>query len=152
MNCLNREEIQFYIDQELSAKENDCIEKHIESCTVCKEQVCMHKLAIQECFAHISDSDYPVNTIEIPNFSISENKQVRTKFKHFRQIAASIIIIISIAGGYKIYESNTQVNYNSMELEWELNHSQSLNKQWQDREIVISITDKNGKLVHLSEI
>ena len=95
MNCLNREEILAYVDDELKGETFIRTETHIKDCAKCSiifEQVHENRLFIQQIF---NDHQSSYNHINIPSFQKPPKRKLLTKVWPYLA-AASIAILFFI--------------------------------------------------------
>jgi len=150
MNCLNKPEIQEYIDNELSSKKGEEVKKHLQGCKKCsalyekalKEKETLHKaLTIIDRFPE---------HIPAPKV-LSQKKKIKPSKKLtplVLKIAAGILIII---GFFTIITRKPTSDHLNSEIDiaiMELINGTDPNKLWIEKQMVIVITDKNGNVIH----
>ncbi|MBA7533739.1 hypothetical protein ES705_25983 [subsurface metagenome] len=151
MNCLNRPEIQEYIDNELSSKKGEEVNKHLQGCKKCSslyQQALKEKENLHNVFAIIDRFPEHISSPRV----LSKKKKIRTSKRLtpllFLKIAAGILIIIGL---FTIITRKPTSDHLNSEIDiaiMELINGTDPNKLWIEKQMVIVITDKNGKVIH----
>ena len=147
MNCLNRFEIQEYIDKEIAPGIRDEIAKHFETCKNC---MILYKQAIEDkelIKKLLIESDSIYIETSLPQFKFSE--VTRKKRIYFRlipvMVAASIIAFILLFRPGKV-----PVSENIPEAEillYRYYEGQDLNKMWYQKSQIIILQDEKGNMI-----
>jgi hypothetical protein len=146
MKCLNREEMQIYIDHEFSLLKQNEIHQHIENCKTCltlyDEAIIEKKLLINV----LSYYNEETSSNNIPEFILPKRKQRKYNLKILK-IAASIALIIGLFFVFqkKKEPENKQKNIPIFSIE-SLDNTDP-NKKWHNNQMEIVITDENGNIV-----
>ncbi len=147
MNCLTREETQKYIDNELSADMHNCISNHIKSCDICKG---LHSEVLKDVKQlHKYLQVFQVDTESIPpveNIINAQKTSVFTTPVFIKSIAAIILILVTLSILIPYFDKPDRIT----ESEWIVNNllnDNDPNKQWNDNQILITITNSSDELV-----
>ncbi len=151
MNCLNRIEIQRYIDGEVSAEEKDAFLKHMETCSLCKSLWDQAKLEINQTNQIISLAQMDEDQIPIPGFIQIPVKTLRKKWIIYSSVAAGILIIVGVFLNQMIMKNtrNERIENAKLEIERYIYDSDP-NKLWNEKESIITIIDEDGNLIYLN--
>ena len=150
MKCLNKVDLLMFIDNELQSDMNIEIEAHLKSCKDCEAlyfQLLQDKKMIHD-FINKTENQ---SDILVPSFRfIPENKKlVRKRLSIFIKVAASVLILAML---FNPILTNREVSDKAMEsiakATMEINRYQDPNKQWHENQIVVVITDDDGKVLH----
>jgi len=151
MNCLNRPEIQEYIDNELSSKKGEELKKHLQGCKKCSslyQQALKEKENLHNVFAIIDRFPEHIPSPRV----LSKKEKIRTSKKLtpllLLKIAAGILIIIGL---FAIIVKKPASDHLNSEIDMaimELINGTDPNKLWIEKQMVIVITDKTGKVIH----
>lgn len=147
MNCLTREETQKYIDNELSADMHNCISNHITSCEICKA---LHFEVLEDIKQlHKYLQVFQVDAEPIPpaeNIINAQKTSVFTAPVFLKSIAAIILILVTLSISISYFDKPDRIT----ESEWIVNNllnDNDPNKQWNDNQILITITNSSDELV-----
>lgn len=96
MNCFHEEQIQPYLDNECGVEEKAAIEKHLETCSLCRDALAMQHRRMQE--AKQSLDLLPTQQPAIPEFRYLKKTHPRRKMavKYIwpLAVAASLLLIV----------------------------------------------------------
>jgi hypothetical protein len=148
MNCLNRYELQQYIDKEVSDAELKAFEWHLKQCETCRTLYIAAKEEIALVDKVLSINDLSENDIVVPVFrKPGINKQ--SWILSF-SAAASLAILIGIyfTLNNKLLKSR-QINKSELEVE-QLLYQSDPNKLWNDKQPIITVTDEKGEIIYSS--
>ncbi len=152
MNCLNRDQIQAYIDGEIDPETRKQWEEHITSCSKC-QATCQEardeiKL-LHETLAPLGD--YPEN---IPQPAIPGRRHRIIKKRQLNllwKVAALVILMLGIMVIISRNAAKKRLYTNIEKTTRELIEDQDLNEMWQKNQNIIIITNKKGEVIR-SEI
>ena len=143
MRCIDPDQVQKYIDEEVSPEEAVMIEGHIKHCEACAIRIYNQlELATQ-----VKDAINLLTeeTIDIPEFKIPESQKKRYAITSKRLIysvaAACIIIIILI-----IFQTNARVDENNEYYMQLVEYEYDANRTLSEQKFVIEFIDPNGNL------
>lgn len=147
MNCLNRYELQPYIDNEVSQEEREAFELHLEGCKECSGLYADAKEEVTQVKQALSLYELPYDEIPIPAFKQPKNKH--TWLSSFSAAACFALII----GTYFTLNNNIlksrQINQSELEVEQML-YQCDPNKLWNDKQPVITVTNEQGEIIYSS--
>jgi hypothetical protein len=146
MNCLNRLELQRFIDNEASIEELESFTSHIETCAQCRSLLETAKVEKDEIFKFLSFTMMDEKDISIPTFKIKSAKAQNKWVFYFSAAAASILIIISVFLHQKSNARNNRIARTNMEVAKSL-YDADPNKLWNENKSIIAITDGDGNLI-----
>lgn len=143
--CISKEILFDFSNNELSAKDQNFVSKHISECNICKNilvEINESKSLIKDTL-HILTPD--IN--EIPEFRIKRNSSKKLNEFRIRKILSlaagiSLIITISTIASIKIFHNLKPVN----DYEY-LDYIPDMNDAWQNNSIVVTKYDSNGNPV-----
>lgn len=147
MNCLNRNEIQEYIDNEIRDSESMLVSDHINSCAGCKKQY----LELLEDIKFIKET-LDVFEIEPKYIPSIENYMYTQKTKRYgipiflKTAAAILIIAISISISLTYFQQPEKFTENEMMFNNFMNSSDP-NEQWRDNQMLITISNDKNEIV-----
>ena len=146
MKCLNRLDMQLYIDNELSIEQKIEYDNHINTCLSCQELLNEANEEKQMLLSLLSITDNTIFDSEIPVFTIPQKSTKSIRFQLFN-IAASIAIIISL---YSIFQQKSTIVepkqcHTQMSTVGNLDNSDQ-NKKWHKNQLEVVITDENGNI------
>ncbi len=148
MNCLNNETIQAFLDRELSQEFHSKVAQHIAACAKCKAKVNQYESDLDEIEVLLNQNAPQTETIDIPAFRKPKEPQ-RKPFKKIMLYAAAAMIATVL--GITIFINKQHQKQEIMQKiamqEWEIMQHTSMNQQWQNKMMTITITDKNGNIV-----
>lgn len=150
MNCLNRPEIQEYIDNELSSKKGEEVKKHLQGCNKCSslyQQALKEKENLHNVFAIIDRFPEHILAPKV----LSQKKKIRPSKKLTPLILKIVAGILIIIGFFTIITRKPTSDHLNSEIDiaiMELINGTDPNKLWIEKQMVIVITDKNGKVIH----
>lgn len=147
MNCLNRIEIQEYLDREVAPETEYGISKHLETCKQCMS---LYKQAVEdkELIEKLLMETYSLKSeTSIPEFRLS--KIPDRKMIYYRlipvMIAASLIVFLLLfrpgrtPASEKIPESEILI--------YQYYEGKDLNKLWHEKSQVIILQDEMGNII-----
>lgn len=146
MKCLNRDEMQVYIDHEYLPEKKNEIHDHIENCKVCLglfNEATKEKQLILKALSYYDEAT-PANNI--PEFKIPGRNQ-KTSRLQILSIAASVALLISL---YFIFHKKEEPNNKKEDIliySIESLDNTDPNKKWHNNQIEVLITDENGNIV-----
>ncbi len=141
MNCFNDEQIQQYIDGELSEEEFKLFDTHLNICSVCKEKVIEQKENkdfILKQFGAISFS-HSDSKQDIPEL-ITPTKTISIKRLIYLVSAAALFFLAYFFTKPNIEIQNTPIQTNN---NFEFDANSSITNQ----DFEVSITDENGETI-----
>lgn len=152
MNCLDRVDIQKYIDSEVDVLRRDMIESHLQQCKSCKE---LYETAIHDktMINELITQTYAENeTIVLPEFDIKLNKKKSSLLKVTSslpfKVAASIAFLIGLFVIIRTNVSHTNVvSENADLLVLELIGNTDPNTAWHSSQMVIILTNEDGEVI-----
>jgi anti-sigma factor RsiW len=151
--CLSDNEIQLYLDSEISAERHQELQKHLVECQTCSNKVAEQRRWIE--FVHSSLKGAEVEKdIEIPPFkkelSPAKSKFIKFNFRFLLKIAAVIAVMVSV---YLIAEKKETQAYQPSAQElllWEETmQGDDANQVWHDRTITVMETNSAGEVVNI---
>lgn len=144
MKCLNRLDMQLYIDNEVSSEKKVAIQDHIKNCSQCKQMYDESVIEIDELKSMIFGNNkdvYPISLI--PEFIIPKTNGDKLSTR-FLKYAASIILI------FGFYSTFLRISHDEKKVE-KYPHTEFVslddsdpNKKWHKNQVEIVIFDKNG--------
>jgi hypothetical protein len=142
MNCFNDEQIQHYIDGEISDTDLKLFELHLKTCNICKEKVIEQK-ENKKLLLKLFDSVENNQTTSIPPFNYKNNKPKRIGIKRLLLIAsaASLLFITYFFLAQQKKEKQSIISSSSTNFEFDANSSIT------NQEFEITITDNKGNAV-----
>lgn len=151
MDCLNREEIQPYLDSEVSSKELESFRKHMLNCNDCSKLWEDSKKEIKNVQELICLTQLGMDLIELPAFTPAKHDLKNSYWLRYSSIAAGILVFICI------YQYQSALNQKSeriartkMEIERNLYESDQ-NKLWNEKKSIITIIDADGNLIYMND-
>jgi len=148
MNCLKNETIQAFLDRELSQEFHSKVAQHLAACAKCKAKVNEYKSDLDEMKVLLNKNAPQTETIDIPMFKKPKTKQ-RKLFRNIVLYAAAAMIatVIGISIFIQKQHKKQEIMQKIAMQEWEMMQQASMNEQWQNKMMTITITDKNGNIV-----
>jgi hypothetical protein len=147
MKCLNREEMQEYIDNETTSDVNSEIVRHLEVCEECSS---LHKKVIEDkdLINRILDMEVPGNESEIiPEFKYPGIKKNRPVYIR----AAMLLAAAALIGFIFLFRFDRKPVMAKMPeseiLMYEFYDGKDLNKLWHDKSQILIIQDENGNVI-----
>lgn len=137
MNCMNKIEIQKYIDKECSANEKIAIEAHLLECNSCTQNLRLQdeqSSSIKKALAQLNASN-----LSIPEF----RKPVKTKFQKIEHyiiysLSAACLLLFVLIFVDKV--NPKKQNQLALMPTWEIDSNRPITEQ----AIMVSVTDPNG--------
>ena len=150
MDCLNRLEIQQYMDNEVSEEARTTFFEHMQNCDLCSELWLTAQKEARETRELISLTLGNNDQMAIPAFVPVKRNVIHKKWFRYSSIAAGILLILCI------YQYRTMINEKNerfararMEAERNLYES-DLNKLWNEKQTIITIIDADGNLIYMN--
>ncbi|MFO7862838.1 MAG: zf-HC2 domain-containing protein [Salinivirgaceae bacterium] len=148
MNCLNSNTMQAFLDNELSAERKFAVERHLKNCIICQNNLGSYRHDLIHLKNLLNTGIPELQTIVIPVF----NKPIPTKQRRLANIfvyaaAAVVATFIGITAVVNHQNNRLQELQNIAIQEHEIMQQASMNEQWQERMITITITDENGQII-----
>ncbi|MBP1673118.1 MAG: hypothetical protein H6Q25_933 [Bacteroidetes bacterium] len=143
MKCLNKLEMQLFIDDALSSEKKKNISLHIEHCQQCSE---LYNNTLQDknlIFKALSYLDSDFTEQEIPEFKKYSVQKKSNRFQIFK-IAASIIILIGLGFIWQIHQNKQMKKNTLLQAQYDLLEKEDQNKTWHKKQIDVVITDAEG--------
>ena len=143
MNCIDPDQVQKYIDKEVSPEEAVLIEGHIKHCEACAIRIYNQlELATQ-----VKDAINLLTeeTVDIPKFKIPKSQKkwhVITSKRLIYSVAAACIIIIILIIFQTNYRADESNEYYMQLVEYEYDANRTLSEQ----KLVIEFIDPNGNI------
>lgn len=144
MNCLNRVEVQEYIDNELSADRRNEIEQHLSICSSCREQhvnSVIDKDLINGMLNGLND-EIPVPTKAFSNPDVKREKHL-TKYLIILMAAASVLTFILL---FRQPAGFVEEAPDAEKLVNEFYEGKDLNKMWHDNSQILILQDDEGNI------
>ena len=144
MKCLNRLDMQLYIDNEVSSETKVEIQYHIKECDQCKQLYDESVNEINELKSmlfEIKNEVYPIPLI--PEFFIPKTKGDKLSTRFLKYVASIILILgfystfLHISHDEKKVETYPHTEFVSLD-------DSDPNKKWHKNQVEIVIFDKNG--------
>lgn len=148
MNCLNRYELQQYIDNEVSENEMNTFKEHLEHCEVCMGLYVSVKDDIGKIHKLLSIYDLSDNEIVIPKFRQARSRKQSWVLSFSAAASLAILIGIYFTLNNKLLKSR-QINKSELEVE-QLLYQSDPNKLWNDKQPIITVTDEKGEIIYSS--
>jgi len=150
MNCLNRYEIQRYIDIEVAPDEMAAFNEHLKICNTCRSLYVIAKddiFTINQLFAK---EEFAEKEIIIPKFKHQRFKAKRRIRIISFSAAASVLLVVGTFLTYNRHSiKSAQFNKSEMEVERYLYQSDP-NRLWNEKQPIITITDDKGEIIYSS--
>ena len=150
MNCLNRYEIQSYIDYEVSHKEMTEFEKHLENCETCSALFSSSKKEISTLNQLLAKTELTDKEIVVPKFRCQHLKTNKHAWIIRLSAAASLLLIV---GAFLTFNHHSakgrQFTKSEMEVERYLYQSDP-NRLWNEKQPIITVTDGKGEIIYSS--
>ncbi len=147
MNCLNRLEIQRYIDKEASREEMESFTNHMQNCAQCRSIWETAKIEVEQVNQYLSFIAMDEQLFQNPTFKSKPNT-FRKKWIFFSSAAASVLIMLSVfLYQQKVNAKEERIARANMEIERSLYNSDP-NKLWNEKQSIITITDEDGNLIY----
>ncbi len=150
MDCLNRLEIQQYIDNEVSDEVKSAFFEHLQNCEQCRFLWEKSQTEARETQEMISLTMGNNDHLTIPAFVPIKRNIIQKRWYRYSSVAAGILLILCI------YQYRTMINERNerfvrarMEVERNLYES-DLNKLWNEKQSIITITDAEGNLIYMN--
>lgn len=145
MKCLNRIDMQIYIDNESLSENSTEIYNHLQSCNHCNdlfEEATKEKQYVLDLLSYCGEENAACN---IPEFKLPMKKYKINRFQVLK-IAASIIIVFGL-----YFTLHEKAEYNKKPVDtlssaFESLDNSDLNKKWHKKQVEIIITDANGNI------
>jgi len=152
MNCLDRVDIQEYIDSEVDILRRDMIESHLKQCNRCKE---LFETAIQDkriINEYISQTYTENEIVIVPKFDFKLQKKNSPFYRVTSslpfKVAASIAFLIGLFFIIKTNVQSPDVAYNDADLLiLELIGNTEPNKAWHNGQMVFVIVNEKGEVI-----
>ena len=145
MKCLNRIDMQLYIDNEFSPEKRAEVYNHLQSCNHCNDLFNEATTEKQDVLNLLSYCDEENAACNIPEFKIAVKKYKINRFQVLR-IAASVIIVFGL---YFTLHEKAEYNkkpVNPLNSGFESIDNSDPNKKWHKKQMEIIITDANGNI------
>jgi hypothetical protein len=150
MDCLNRLEIQQYLDEEVSNEAKEAFFNHMQNCGHCKSLWDNAKMEIEQTNQLLLFAEIDEDQIAIPTFHAKSGSTVRKKWITYSSIAAGILLIIGVfLYQQMIYARNEHFAKSRMEAERYFYES-DLNKLWNEKQSIITVIDADGNLIYIN--
>ncbi len=143
MKCLNKLEMQLFIDDAMSEEKKKNISNHLEHCQQCLDlyqKTLQDKNLIFKALSYL-DSDYTEQ--EIPEFKKISVQKKSNRFQIIK-IAASIIILFGIGLIWQINQNRQMKKNERLQAQYDLLEQEDQNKMWHKKQIDVVITDADG--------
>lgn len=148
MNCLNRYEIQRFIDNEATGSEKNEFFEHIQVCVHCSELLHTAKTEADD-IKRLLSTGIEFNLVTIPEFKVRTERR-RLKKALFYYAAASILIltgVLSVLNKNKPVAAEINKSKADVLIDQYLYESDP-NKIWTEKQSCITITDENGEVIY----
>ena len=140
MNCLDKQQIFDFINNEVIDNDRRIFEHHIGNCPSCKKLY--DEVAEEVTFIKNSIDEFAIPKIQVPEFSFSEQApQVKTKriFPLILKIsiAASLLILISLSILLLNQKKQDNLDLQILQFDQEMQIT-DMNEAWHNREIIFT--------------
>jgi hypothetical protein len=147
MNCLNRLDIQRFVDNEITPSEKGEFVEHIQACAKCNE---LFYIAQNESrmVKKLLSSDLEFNVVTIPVFSVQKEKK---KKKWLYYAAAASILIFLFTLGILDHKKSATAEINKSKADILIDqylYESDPNKIWNEKQSCITITDEHGEVIY----
>jgi anti-sigma factor RsiW len=150
MDCLNRLEIQEYIDGEVHKEANEAFLNHLKNCAACRTLWINAKKEIELTNQMISSARLDEKQIILPVFVAKFGKQVRKSWLLYSSVAAGILVIIGVFL-YQQMKNSRNERFVRAKLETErVIYESDANKLWNEKQSIITIIDADGNLIYIN--
>ena len=150
MNCLNRYEIQRYIDNEVSPNEMTEFEKHLETCAECSTLFISSKKEISTLKQIFTETELSDQEIVVPEFMYPRLKTNKRMWIISLSAAASLLLALGIFLIFNHHSAECRL-FTKSELEVERYLYQSdPNRLWNEKQPIITVTDGKGEIIYSS--
>ncbi|NOY36476.1 MAG: hypothetical protein GXO83_02775 [Chlorobi bacterium] len=148
MNCLNRDQIQAYIDGETGPVTKKQWEEHMASCARCKALYREAKDEIQLLHETLASFDHHPVEIPQPDRFTRRHRIVRKKHLHLLlQVAALLVMIFGITVIISRNAVKKRLYTNIEKTTRKLTEDKDLNEMWRENQSVIIITNNKGEVI-----
>lgn len=147
MNCLNRYQMQAFIDKEVSEGEQREFTNHIAICNTCRELSVLVAHQSQSVKRLLAGIDMENEQIPIPAFTNGNSRFKQKKLVVSLTAAASILIL---AGSYFALRDQARLEP-GLEADAMIQkylYEADANKLWNDKQAIITVTDENGNIIY----
>mgnify|MGYP000885556417 CR=1 FL=1 len=146
--CLSDNEIQLYLDSEISTERHQELQKHLVECQTCSYRVAEQRRWIEFVYSSLKGEEIEKNIV-IPPFkkdlSPAKSKSKKINFRFLLKIAAVIAVMASV---YLIAEKKETPAYQPTARE-ETMRGDDANQVWHDRTITVIETNSAGEVVNI---
>ena len=147
MNCLNRTEIQEYIDNEMSDAKRIDIFSHFDSCKECNK---MHLELLDD--IRLIDEAMEVFKIEpehIPPIEryTSAKKTMVFRMPIFMKITAAILLIVISTSIIVTYFQQPEIISENEMMVYSFMNDSDPNEQWHDNQMLLTISNDKNEIV-----
>jgi predicted anti-sigma-YlaC factor YlaD len=150
MDCLNRFEIQQYLDGEVSNEAQAAFTIHIQNCQPCKSLFNSAKQESREINEFISLTQINQDRINVPAFKAVKGNRIHKKWITYSSIAAGILLIIFVYQ-YKMMTEARNERFIKAQMEAERYiYESDPNKLWNEKQSIIIVIDAEGNLIYLN--
>ena len=148
MNCLKNETIQAFLDNELAPEQVSQVKKHLQKCSICRAQLNTYKKDLVTIKKHLANQLSPEKQVVVPPFRKppGQPKNMWPKIRIYAA-AAAIAMLISFSFIIRQYKADQKEMEHLKFREQKIMQQASMNEQWQERMITITIKDKEGNIV-----
>lgn len=148
MNCLKNETIQAFLDNELAPEQVGQVKKHLKKCSICRAQLNSYKKDLTTIKNHLANQIPPEKQVLVPPFQkpTGQPKNMWPKIRIYAG-AAAIATLISFSFIIRQYKADQKEMAHLKFREQKIMQQASMNEQWQERMITITIKDKEGNIV-----
>lgn len=140
-NCLSKEELFDFCNQELEERKMTEIKKHAENCKACQDNIDLMKSNIDLIKDSINSLNPDIEIKTLPNYSKKANYIRKINYNRILSLAAgvSLIITISTIASLKIFHNLKPVK----DYEY-LNYIPDMNNAWKNNSVVVTEYDNYG--------
>ena len=146
MKCLNREDVQKFIDREYDPAEQDEILQHLQGCRECSQlhaQAESDKALIQQLFSVLESGN---ENVPIPEFQ----RPLPERKKRILWILAPVMAAASI-GVFLLFQTHKEKPVNEIPgpemFMYEFRQGKDLNEVWHEKGRILLIQDQQGKTI-----
>ena len=151
MDCLNRQEIQQYLDSEVSSKELETFSEHMGNCANCRKLWEESRFEIRKTQELLSLTQKELDAFDLPAFSPAKRNLTLLYWLRYSSIAAGIVVFICIYQYQSAISAKSErMARTKIEIERNL-YEVDQNKLWNEKESIITIIDADGNLIYMND-
>ncbi|MFK5856183.1 MAG: zf-HC2 domain-containing protein [Bacteroidota bacterium] len=147
MNCLNRTEMQEYVDNEMSGAKRRGVSSHFDSCKECNK---IH-LELLDDIRLIKGAmeAFKIETEHIPPIEryTSAKKTMVFKMPLFMKITAAILLIVISTSVVVTYFQQPEIICENEMMVYSFMNDSDPNEQWHDNQMLLTISNDKNEIV-----